>query len=379
MALTLDNDNTKDTKALKTALESGDSDTFVNAIVENANKNSQAIEEKILNEAKGFSIQNVNDDVLAKRGFAPLTAEEIKYYNEVKDTHSFADLELPKTVFERVFEDLSTNHPLLSKINFVNVTGITEWLVRVRDVEDAWWGPLCDEIKKNLDSAFKVEKTDLYKVSAYVPVCKAMLDLGPEWLDRYVRAILTESIALAMEKAILVGTGKDQPIGIFKKISEVSEEVHADKEAKALTEFTTKTIGTEILKPLRAGKVRPSGEIIMVVNDSDYYTHFFQVEYGQDRDGRYYEQKLPFNLTIIASPYAPEGKIAVGEAQNYWAGVGSELKIAHSDEFRFLDDQRVYVAKQYASGRARKDEDFIVFDITNLKVYPETNSVTPEA
>ena len=370
MALTLDNKQDINVEEIKNAIESGDSESFANTIVENIVKNNERVQAELIQEAKNFNVENADIEILAKRGFKPLTAEEIKYYNEVQDQHSFDGLELPKTVFERVFEDLQKEHILLSKINFVNVTGITEWLLRTDDVEEAWWGELCDEIKKKLDTAFETQKTDLYKVSAYVPVCKAMLDLGPQWLDRYVRAILAESISLALEKAIVIGTGNKQPVGIFKKLEDVSGGEHQDKTAKVLADFTTKTIGTEILKPLRKGKVRPAGEIIMIVNDGDYFDKFFQIEYGQDRDGKFYEQKLPFNLTIIPTPYAPVGKMAVGEAKNYWMGIGSNLKIDYSDEFRFLDDQRVYIAKQYANGRPRKDEDFLIFDISNLNTDP---------
>ena len=43
------------------------------------------------------------------------------------------------------------------------------------------------------------------KLSAFLPVCKAMLDLGPEWLDRYVRTILAEAIANGLEEGIISG------------------------------------------------------------------------------------------------------------------------------------------------------------------------------
>ena len=277
-------------------------------------------------------------------------------------------MELPKTVFERVFDDLSKEHPLLSKIEFQNATGVTEWIIRVNDVEAAWWGPLCEEIKKKLDTGFKNIKTDLYKVSAYVPVCKAMLDLGPEWLDRYVREILAESISLALEQAIIAGDGENGPVGIIKKLADVQAGKHQDKEAKPLADFSTESIGKEILAPLVKGKAG-LGEIILVVNSADYYAKFYSFLNVQDKDGLYHKQDLPFNGSIIPSVYMPEGKMAVGEAKNYFMAIGSALKIEYSDEYRFLDDQRVYIAKQYANGQPRKDEDFIVFDIskTTLK------------
>lgn len=362
MTMLLENP-TIDKTEIKNALESGDADTFAEVVVKNIVANNEAIQERLINEAKTFSIENADAAVLAQRGFQPLTAEERRYYNEVKDKHSFEGLELPKTVFERVFDDLQKEHPLLSEINFQNVTGVTEWVIRVDDVEAAWWGPLCDEIKKKLDTGFKIIKTNLYKVSAYVPVCKAMLALGPEWLDRYVRAILTESIALAMEKAIIAGDGQDGPVGIIKKLENVSEGKHTDKEAVALADFSPESIGSSILAPLAKGK-SSLGRLILVINSQDFFNKFYSLFNIQDEDGLYHKQNLPFDGKVIVSDFMPEGKMAVGEAKNYFMGISSTLKIEHSDEYRFLEDQRVYIAKQYANGQPRKDEDFIVFDIS---------------
>lgn len=368
MTLTFDEKNKVDSVEIKNAIESGDSQEFADVVVKNIIANNKYIQDKLINEAKTFNVENADISILAQRGFKPLTAEERKYYNEVKDKHSFEGLELPKTVFERVFDDLSKEHPLLSKIEFQNATGVTEWIIRVDDVEAAWWGPLCEEIKKKLDTGFKTIKTDLYKVSAYVPVCKAMLDLGPEWLDRYVREILAESISLALEQAIIAGDGENGPVGIIKKLADVQAGKHQDKVAKPLADFSTESIGKEILAPLAKGKAG-LGEIILVVNSEDYCAKFYSFLNVQDKDGLYHEQDLPFNGSIIPSVYMPKGKMAVGEAKNYFMAIGSALKIEYSDEYRFLDDQRVYIAKQYANGQPRKDEDFIVFDIskTTLK------------
>ena len=373
MTMLLEN-QTVDKTEIKNALETGDAETFADVFIKTINAKAESIQNSLIEEAKSFNVENADAAVLAQRGFKPLTAEERKFYNEVKDKHSFDGLELPKTVFERVFDDLQKEHPLLSEIDFVNTTGVTEWIVRVDDVEAAWWGPLCEEIKKKLDTGFKTIKTDLYKVSAYVPVCKAMLALGPEWLDRYVRAILTESIALAMEKYIIAGDGKDGPVGITKKLADVSGGVHQDKDAVALADFSPESIGSQILAPLAKGK-NGLGRLLLVVNSQDYYNKFYPLFNIQDRDGLYRDQNLPFNGKVIVSDYMPEGKMTVGEARNYFMGVGSELKIEHSDEYRFLEQQRVYISYQYANGMPRKDEDFIVFDITNTKLKKEAETV----
>lgn len=45
------------------------------------------------------------------------------------------------------------------------------------------------KLLKVLDNGFDVINMKQFKLSGYIPVCKAMLDLGPVWLDRYVRTV----------------------------------------------------------------------------------------------------------------------------------------------------------------------------------------------
>ena len=59
----------------------------------------------------------VDNGILAKRSQSPLT-EERKFFNEINTEVGYKEEKLlPETVIERVFDDLSTEHPLLSKIN----------------------------------------------------------------------------------------------------------------------------------------------------------------------------------------------------------------------------------------------------------------------
>src|SRR6056297_3527005 len=189
---------TKIQEQMKNAIEEGDFDNFAKVQVEMANK----IQEDILEEAKNSIHENFNDArVLSDRGLNTLTAEETKYYNEVIGGEGFDGVEelMPATIFDRVFEEIKEKHEILNEIDFVNTTGVTEWITRNGTIDGAFWGKLTDAITKKLEMAFKKERTGLYKLSAYVPVAKAMLDLGPQWLDRFVRAILLESIAIALE------------------------------------------------------------------------------------------------------------------------------------------------------------------------------------
>ena len=368
----------KETKtSIVNAINSGNAEELADKILEANIQASQEIQNRLIQESKTFNADNADMQVLASRGFRALTHEETKYYNAVTDASSLADIPMPRTVFDRVFEDLITEHPLLSEITFQNTTGVTEFVTRTGEVVAAWWGPLCDEIKRKLENGFKVESTTLYKVSAYMPICKAMLDLGPVWLDRFVRESLGESIAIAIEEAIVVGTGKDMPIGVTRKLNDVSGGVHVEKTPVALKDLSPATIGTQIMMPLVKGRIKTLGKVLMIVNPTDYWGKLFPVTTFQTKDGEYKQQNLPFNGAIIQSIHVPANRMIVGQGKDYFMGIGSEKKIEYSDEFRFLDDQRVYVAKQYANGRPVSDDAFLYFDISDFQLVPETVTPTP--
>lgn len=353
---------------LKEAIETNDSEAFVKAQVELA-KN---IEAKILQEAKAARDEDINDNaVMVKRGLNPLTSEEKEYYNEVIGAGGFAGVEklVPATVFDRVFEDLRQNHPLLSEINFVNTTGVTEWITRNNDVESAWWGALTAAITKKLEMAFKKEKTELFKLSAFLPVAKAMLDLGPAWLDKFVREVLFESLAIALELAIVAGTGKEQPIGMIKDLQgAVVDGVYPDKTATALNDLSPATLGANIMAPLTKSGKRAVPSALLIVNPLDYWSKIFPATTFLSATGTYVHGVLPIPAKVVQSVAVTEGKLVAGMAKDYFMGVGSTQKIEYSDHYKFLEDERTYIAKQYANGKPIDNDSFLVFDISGMTV-----------
>lgn len=360
------------------ALKSDNSEDISVALVRMA----EGIQENILKEAqtqaRSLIRTQVNDrNVLNERGMNVLTTEERNYYEQVIEKRSFTNLDvaLPKTVFDRVFDELDKAHPLLNKITFQNTTAVTEWVIRKTDCEAAWWGKLTDAIKKELSQGFDKIKTDMYKLSAYMPVSKAMLDLGPEWLDRYVRAVLSESISMALEYAIVAGTGKDQPIGMLKDLKgSVVEGVYPDKAAIKLNDFKPTTLGKSVMAPLTKDGKRAVPSVLVLVNPLDYWEKVFGATTFLTAQGTYVHGVMPIPSEIIQSVAVPKGKLIAGMGKDYFMGIGSSQKIEYSDEYKFLDDERTYLAKQYATGQPTDNESFLVFDITKLSVDIPTES-----
>ena len=373
--LDLGNENNEIRATLASALKENNNEKVTEALVRMA----EGIQENLINEARSMVNTELNDiAILDRRGVAQLTSEERKYYNEVIEKRGFTDLTvtLPRTVFERVFEDLLQNHPLLSKINFVNTTATTEWIIRTTECEGAWWGKLTDSIKKELEHSFDKIQTGMYKLSAYMPVAKAMLDLGAEWLDRYVRTVLSEAISIGLELAIVAGTGKDQPIGMIKDLKgSVVEGVYPDKEATILEDLRPVTLGTKVMAPLTKDGKRAVPSVLMLVNPIDYWSKIFPATTILTANGVYLYGVLPIPGEVVQSVAVPEGKLIAGMAKDYFLGVGSTGKIEYSDEYKFVEDERVYIAKQYANGLPKDNDSFLVFDISNLDTNTAANVV----
>lgn len=352
--LDLGNENNEIRATLVSALKENNNEKVTEALVRMA----EGIQENLINEARSMVNTELNDiAILDRRGVAQLTSEERKYYNEVIEKRGFTDLTvtLPRTVFERVFEDLLQNHPLLSKINFVNTTATTEWIIRTTECEGAWWGKLTDSIKKELEHSFDKIQTGMYKLSAYMPVAKAMLDLGAEWLDRYVRTVLSEAISIGLELAIVAGTGKDQPIGMIKNLKgSVVEGVYPDKAATVLEDLRPVTLGTKVMAPLTKNGKRAVPSVLMIVNPIDYWSKIFPATTILTANGVYLYGVLPIPGEVVQSVAVPEGKLIAGMAKDYFLGVGSTGKIEYSDEYKFVEDERVYIAKQYANGLTKR-------------------------
>ena len=108
--------------------------------------------------------------------------------------------------------------------------------------------------------------------------------------------------------------------------------------------------------------------LILLVNPVDYFRRVLPATRMLTPDG-IYASVLPVDAEIIQSAAVPEGKAVYGMATKYFLGVGMAKngKIEYSDEYRFLEDERVYLIKLYAHGFALDNNAFQVLDIKDLQ------------
>lgn len=382
--------NQKKTEILNKIVQA-QKDDDMEALANAWNELSELNQEAVMNEFRGV-IQAADANMLNGRGVRQLTSVEKDYYEKVIEAmktsnpqQALTDLTvvLPITTIDAVFEDLVAEHPLLDLINFQNTSGLIEFIVNTNGKQLAVWGPLTAAITKELTSGFKKINMGLNKLSAFLPVAKSMLDLGPVWMDRYVRSILAEALAFGLEEAIINGTGKDMPIGMNRQVGEgvtVTDGVYPLKNTVEVKSLDPVTYGNLIgdMAVDSKGLPRVIKEVIMVVNPSDYLKKIMPATTVRAADGTYRNDVFPFPTRPIQSVQIPAGKAIIGLPKRYFMGIGTAKsgKIEYSDEYKFLEDERTYLIKLYGHGEPLDNKAFVYADISGL--VPTIQKVTVE-
>jgi hypothetical protein len=213
------------------------------------------------------------------------------------------------------------------------------------------------------------------KLSAFAVIEVGMLDLGPTFLDGYIRTVLAEAIYSGLEAAIVSGTGVNQPIGLIRDIHEgvsySSSTGYPAKEKIAVASFTPAEYGTVLaqMATTENGKKRKFTEVGLIVNQNDYLTKVMPATTVLNANGVYVNNLFPFPTTVYVCNALEDGEAVLFLKDEYFMGMGGAKNgvIEYSDEYKFLEDQRVFKIKQYGAGRAFDNTSAMYLDISGLK------------
>lgn len=357
-------------------------EAYMNLVKEGADAEAQAkawnelqdalvedLTEKILTQVRN---ENMDSQILAARGQNVLTSEERRFFNEVIASGGFTDDSiLPVTTQERVFEDLVAAHPLLEAIGLQDLGAVTRYIYS--DPTKAYaWGNLFGEIKGQVSTAFREEQIGQLKLTAFAVIPKDMLELGPEWVERYVRALLVESYSVGLEYGLVNGRGpaQNEPIGLMKDVAENG--AVTDKTSSGVLTFAPSQFGEvvagelhDVIKALSTdekGKARKVlGKVHMVVNPVDAISVQFR-NTVQTANGQWVTA-LPYNIKLVESEEVPEKKALFFVKGEYLAALAGGYKINRFDQTLAIEDAMLYTIKQFANGKPKDNKAALVYDL----------------
>lgn len=357
--------------SMRKSIEDGKVEEFVDMNAEMI----EAAEQRVLDLYKELKDEK-DVQILASRGINQLTSEEKAFYakwvENAKNGLSNIPTAIPETTWLRVFDDLATGHPLLAHVNFINTKSITNNIVTNSGLTgEAAWGELCATITAEISNGFVARTVTLNKLTAWMPLCLTILELGYEWLDRFVRECLREALALAFEDAILNGDGSNKPIGLTKVLAAAGQTQTIPATAKTATAITALDIVNlgAVAKALSNNGKRMVQGMVMVVNPLDYYDKVLPAVMMVNGVGQYVNY-LPFPVDIVMSVKQTQGKATffLDKGYDVYAGFGTDGgRIYQSDEYKFLEDLRYYKIKLVAGGVAKDNAISYVADISGLE------------
>lgn len=327
---------------------------------------TRAVSDQVNNEMLDRSI-------LQQRGTNVLTSEEMTFFNRVVSDGGFTDDSiLPITTQERVFDDLIKEHALINAIGVQDLGPVTRFITA--DPTKAYaWGPLFGDIAGQVNAAFSEEDMGTFKLTSFAAIPNDMIELGPVWLERYVRTLLVESYSTGLEFGFVTGGGAtvNQPIGLNKNVAAETGAVTPKTTSGTLTFAPSpygETVAGELHGVLSTLSTNEKGDsrtilnrVVMVVNPIDYIAvsmrNTIQTANGQ------WVSALPYNVQLVESDVVTPGEALFFIRGEYLAAVAGGYRFKKFDQTLALEDATLYTIKQFANGKPKDNKTSLLYTL----------------
>lgn len=297
------------------------------------------------------------------------------------------ELEIPVLFLELISENMYRYSKLLNRVRVRNVPGEARQTI-AGTVPEAIWTEMCGAINE-LTFVFNQITLDGYKVAGYVPVCNSLLEDTVSNLDLagWIVEMLSESIGLAEDKAILYGKGSSahMPLGIVTRLSQDSQPAGYPANAPTWVDLTDTNIikvdGTTLTGAefwaklaLAAGNTFTKysrGNQFWAMNSKTYATlksKLITFTATGDIVANLFGTLPIVNGDIDILEFIPDGDIIGGYGDLYlWADRRS-MVIDQSEHVQFIQDNTVFRGKARADGAPIIPGAFVAININNTEV-----------
>lgn len=270
-----------------------------------------------------------------------------------------ANVLIGTTVLDLIRENVADYSKLIRRVNLMRIKG--EGRVVVQGiVPEAIWTECCAAINE-IDISFGQIPLNCYKVAAYIAVCNASLEDSDIVLLDTLMVALNQSLGLAVDKAILYGTGTNMPTGVVTAIANMSSQQTT----------TTATAGAELISELIVGGSKANGaysrgEKLWIMNDATY-TKLLAGSLGTDANGAIIaglNGRMPaVGGDIEVLGFIPDDNVIAGYFDLYALVERAGWDITYSREVRFIEDQTVVKARARYDGKPAVSTAFAVIGI----------------
>ena len=296
-----------------------------------------------------------------------------------------AELTIPVVFLDLISENMFRYSKLLNRVRVLTVNGEARQTI-AGTVPEAIWTEMCGAINE-LSFTFNQVTLDGYKVAGYVPVCNSLLEDNDINLASWIVEMISESIGLAMDKAILYGKGaaSKMPLGIVTRLAQDTKPADYPANAPEWVDLSDSNI-------LQIGGASVTGadfwSALMTATGATY-TRYNRGNMFWAMNSKTYatlkSKLITFTATgdIVANlfgslpivtgdidvlEFIPDGDIIGGYGDLYVLAKRSGMSIESSTHVQFIQDNTVFRGKQRADGMPVVPGAFVAININNQAV-----------
>lgn len=287
---------------------------------------------------------------------------------------------IPEVVLPLLRENILEYSKLYKHVNVVQVSGEGRQPV-MGTIPEAVWTDCCG-ILNELDLTFNDAEINCWKVAGYYAICNANIEDSDIDLLAEIVVALGAGIGLALDKAILYGTGTRMPLGVVTRLAQTTQPADYPATARPWADLHTKNIKAinsagmsaaalfaAIVTAFGNAKGKYSrGEKVFVMNDTTY-TALAAAAISVDANGNIVTgvlDRMPVIGGVIeVLDFVPDNVIIGGFFDLYLLGERAGQKFATSEHVRFLADQTVMKGTARYDGLPVIAEGFVAIGINN--------------
>ena len=296
-----------------------------------------------------------------------------------------AELTIPVVFLDLISENMFRYSKLLNRVRVRNVSGEARQTI-AGTVPEAVWTEMCGAINE-LSFTFNQVTLDGYKVAGYVPVCNSLLEDNDINLASWIVEMISESIGLAMDKAVLYGKGaaSKMPLGIVTRLAQDAKPADYPANAPEWVDLSDSNIlqiggasvtGAEFWSALMTATGATytrynRGNMFWAMNSKTYATLKSKlITFTATGD---IVANLFGSLPIVTGDidvleFIPDGDIIGGYGDLYLLAMRSGMTIESSTHVQFIQDNTVFRGKQRADGMPIIPGAFVAININNQAV-----------
>lgn len=355
--------------------------------IQNPKKEERKEEKKVNTRGKFFGMAAQERDAFFVREDVKEFLQRARELAKQKRAVSGAELLIPAVVLELVKENISLFSKLYKHVNAHPVPGKARQNV-MGTIPEGVWTEMCAKLNE-LNLVFTTVEVDGYKVGGYIAICNAILEDSDVALATEIISALGQAIGIALDKAILYGTGTKMPLGIVTRLAQEAQPDGYSSDARkwedlhssnllAITGKTDVALFKALVEASGAAKgVYSRGEKFWTMNETTY-TKLVSNALSINASGAIVtgmNKVMPvIGGAIEVLNFIPDDVIIGGYGDLYLLAERAGASIESSEHVRFLEDQTVFKGTARYDGLPVIAEGFVAIGIGG--VAPAAGAVT---